>query len=233
MLVCISSPEGFCCSSRWCVDTEEEKEETLGHRASPIMVGGDVSTNILLEPFSITIACVHPDMAGKRVGEHNYWAILMVLAWGRWINTSNSYINSWYDYFGNRKYCKLSVPDRCLKRRELRCYREDPNVEGVHTPVMLPQLSIKYCCQMGKCSDAIQKPNPCLHHSSWPISQQNIRCTDTYRWLPHLPSSGWHSPNTSREYVNTYWEGIGRWCWYVSPNSKRLPNHHWWRRTVT
>jgi len=31
----------------------------------------DTSTNILVEPFSFTIAYVDPDIAWKRVGEHN------------------------------------------------------------------------------------------------------------------------------------------------------------------
>jgi hypothetical protein len=53
-------------------DIEDEKEETMCHRISPIMVCGDASTNVLLKQFSFTIACVHPDMVEKRVGEHNY-----------------------------------------------------------------------------------------------------------------------------------------------------------------
>jgi hypothetical protein len=82
----------------------------------------------------------------------------------------------------------FSVPDSCLKCQALCCYSEDPNEDGVHTPVMLPPSSIIYCCQMGKGSDAIENPNPCLHHSSGPTSPENICGPDTYGCLPHKPS---------------------------------------------
>jgi len=46
-------------------------EEASDHRSSPINVSGDSLTDILVEPFSITIAYVDPDLAGKSVGETN------------------------------------------------------------------------------------------------------------------------------------------------------------------
>ena len=42
----------------------------------------DASNDFLVEPLSFTIAYVDPDIAGKRVGEKKYSAILMALARG-------------------------------------------------------------------------------------------------------------------------------------------------------
>jgi len=70
-LVCISSPRWFFYSSWWCVDTEADKVETLGHISSPIMLGCYASTHVLVEPFGFTIAYVDLNLAGKRVGENN------------------------------------------------------------------------------------------------------------------------------------------------------------------
>jgi len=70
-LVCISSPPWFFCSSWWCVDPEDNDEETSGDRSSPIEVSCDVPTNFHVEQFIFTIAYVDPDIAGKRVGQNN------------------------------------------------------------------------------------------------------------------------------------------------------------------
>jgi len=70
-LVGILSPWCFFCSSWWCVDPEDNKEETLGHRSSPIKVRCDAPTDFLVEPCSFTIPYVDSDIAGKRVGESN------------------------------------------------------------------------------------------------------------------------------------------------------------------
>jgi len=48
-----------------------DEKETSGHRSSPTKVRCDPSTNILVKPFSFTIAYVDLDIAGKRVAENN------------------------------------------------------------------------------------------------------------------------------------------------------------------
>jgi len=70
-LVCNWSPRCFISLSRYHVDTEDDKEETTGHRPSLIMVCWDDWTDFLAEPFGISITYVDPDVAGKRVGENN------------------------------------------------------------------------------------------------------------------------------------------------------------------
>jgi len=78
-LVCISSPWCFFCSSWWCVDAEDDKDETSGHRSSPLKVRCDASTDFLDKPFSCTIIYVDPNIAAKRVGENN-----TQLLWSHW-----------------------------------------------------------------------------------------------------------------------------------------------------
>jgi len=53
------------------VDTEVEAEEISTHRTLPMKKCCDGSTDIRVEPFSITIVYVHPNVAGKRVGKIN------------------------------------------------------------------------------------------------------------------------------------------------------------------
>jgi len=65
-----SSPQCFFCPSRCCVDPEDNKGETTGHRSSRIKVRCDTSNNFLVEPCSVTIAYVDSDIAGKRLGEN-------------------------------------------------------------------------------------------------------------------------------------------------------------------
>jgi hypothetical protein len=48
MLICISLPQCFFSSCGWCVDTEDDKEETSGHRSSPIKVWCIVLANVPL-----------------------------------------------------------------------------------------------------------------------------------------------------------------------------------------
>jgi len=77
--ICIWSPRCFFSSSWWCVDTEDDKEDTLGHRVLPVQVRWDASTDFHVEPISFTIAYVDRDIAGKRVGENN-----TQLFWWHW-----------------------------------------------------------------------------------------------------------------------------------------------------
>jgi len=70
-LVYISTPRCFFCSCWWCLAAEENKEETSGHRSSPMEALWDCLTDFLVEPIIFTIAFVDPDIAGKRVGENN------------------------------------------------------------------------------------------------------------------------------------------------------------------
>ena len=46
-------------------------EETSVHRSPPIKVRCNALPGFLVEPFSVTIAYVDPNIAGKRVGENN------------------------------------------------------------------------------------------------------------------------------------------------------------------
>jgi len=46
-------------------------EETSVHRSPPIKVCCEAFPGFLVEPFSVTIAYVDPNIAGKRVGENN------------------------------------------------------------------------------------------------------------------------------------------------------------------
>jgi len=71
MLGWISSHQCFFCSFWWCVDTEDYEEVASGHRSSPILVQCDASTNSVVEPSSITINNVDPNIAGMRVGNNN------------------------------------------------------------------------------------------------------------------------------------------------------------------
>jgi len=71
MLVCSASPQWFLCSSWWCVDTEDDKEGTSGHRSLQIKWCGDSSTDFIVKPFSFTITYVDPDVAGKWVADNN------------------------------------------------------------------------------------------------------------------------------------------------------------------
>jgi len=70
-LVHVSLPWCFSCSSWWCVDTAEDEEGTSGHRSPPINVSWNALVDFLVKPFSFTIAYVHPNIAGKSVGENN------------------------------------------------------------------------------------------------------------------------------------------------------------------
>jgi len=76
-LVCLPSPWCFFCCSRWCIDTENNWEEYPGCRSLRRNVRSNAWTEFLFEPFSITIASVDSDVAGKTVGGNN----TQLLAW--------------------------------------------------------------------------------------------------------------------------------------------------------
>jgi hypothetical protein len=50
---------------------EDEKEQTLPRRLSLLQVGCDTSTDFVVEPFSLTITFVDPNIAERWVGENN------------------------------------------------------------------------------------------------------------------------------------------------------------------
>jgi len=70
-LVLISSPQCSNSSCWWCLDREDDKEESSDQRSSPTMVHCNASTDFLFKPFSFIIAYVDPDVAGKTVVENN------------------------------------------------------------------------------------------------------------------------------------------------------------------
>jgi len=71
MLVCISSPRCFFCSSWWCVHTQGDEEVTSGHRSLLTKLHCDSSTNFHIKPFSFTILYVDSDIAGQMAGENS------------------------------------------------------------------------------------------------------------------------------------------------------------------
>jgi len=70
-LVCISSPQCILRSGWWCVDTEDDEEETSDYMTAPIDVCCIAVTDFVGEQCSFTIAIVYLDTAGKQVGENN------------------------------------------------------------------------------------------------------------------------------------------------------------------
>jgi len=70
-LVCISLPWCFFWSAWWCVDTEDDQDENIAKRTSAIQAWPVTSTDFLVEPFTITIVYVDPNIAGNRVSENN------------------------------------------------------------------------------------------------------------------------------------------------------------------
>jgi len=64
MLVWISLPRCFFCSSWWCADSEDDKEETSGHRSCLITLRFHALTDFHVAPCSFTITYVNPEIAG-------------------------------------------------------------------------------------------------------------------------------------------------------------------------
>jgi len=79
MVVCISSPRGFFCSSWWCVATDDNDNESVAPRYLPTNVCSDALTNYLAELFSVIITYVDSDIAGKRVSGNT--ALLFSWLW--------------------------------------------------------------------------------------------------------------------------------------------------------
>jgi len=105
-------------------------EDTSGPRFSPMKVHCDASTDFLAEPFSFNIACVDPNVAGKRVHEHNiqlfssHWpgddeSILLIV-------TSNVNITN----MSNVNAAITGLPDLRRTIWELWARREKRNVAG-------------------------------------------------------------------------------------------------------
>ena len=129
-MVCISSPQCLICCSWWCVDTEDNKEETSGSRCSPIKEHCDDSTDFLVEPFSFTIAYVDPDIARKRVGENDpqlfsgHWPwddeSILLMVTSIVVTTIVSIVNA----------AITGLWDPSYKIREIWGCRQEPNVHG-------------------------------------------------------------------------------------------------------
>ena len=142
-LVCISSPQCMCCSSWWCLDTEDNKEETSGHRNTPIRVFRDFMTYFLLKPLSFTISSVYLDIAGKGVGENN--TQLFALNWPGDEESILRIVTTIVDMtilsIGNSTI--TSLPVHCQKIRDGRGFWEESNGDGgQHTWNNTPTINI-------------------------------------------------------------------------------------------
>jgi len=129
-LVCISSPRCFFCSSWWCVGPEDDKEETSGHRSSPMNMRCDASTDFLVNPFSFTITDVDPNIAGKMVGESNN----QLFSW-HWPGTGESILPIVMSVVDTTIWLIVNpaiacLPDDSRKFRPLWGCREDRNGAG-------------------------------------------------------------------------------------------------------
>jgi len=129
-LGCISSPRCFICPSWWCVDPEDDVEETSAYRSSPIKVRYDVSTDYIVEPFSFTITYMDPDIAGKSVHENN-----TQLLWWHWpgddesiLTIVTSIINTTTLSIVNAAFA--NQPEHSWKTWDLWGFQEERNGDG-------------------------------------------------------------------------------------------------------
>ena len=149
------------------MDTEDDEEEILGYRSLPIKAPCNGSTDFLVKPFSLTIAYVDSDIAGKMAGENNtqlfswYWPgddesiLLMVTSIVN--RTILSIVNA----------AIVGLPDPSWKIRELWGCRQEPNGEGGPHPCDVTQIINKNPAA-GWVKVAIKFNNPTLfciiHH---------------------------------------------------------------------
>ena len=158
-------------------------------------------------------------------GWKQYSTNLMALAWGWWIDTSDSFIYCWYDHFANRK---------CSD-----CWSARPQHQNLRASGLLrwpewrrrsarlwwyPNSGSQYCCRMGNGDDPLNPPNAYLCHLLWPTSRRHTWRPDAYSWLPQLPSSGWHPPTSSQGYDRQYRGEIG-WRWDVASKSEKISSN--------
>jgi len=182
----------------------------MGHRSLLITVSCDALTDFHTEPLIFTIAYVDPDIAGKRVIEHN-----TQLFSGHWCGDDESILPIVTSVaekiiLSIVNAANTSLPDSSHKFRERWGCREGPEGDGspyaCHVTRMFDE---KFFCRMGKGGDEIMQPNSCWSLPSWPTSQSHSWCPDTYTWSPQLPSSVEHPPTSRQGYDRRGWEGIG------------------------
>jgi len=234
MSVCISSPQCFICCSWWCVDTEDNKEQTLAYRSSRIKVCCDAATDFLIEPFSFTIPYVHPDIAGKRVGENN----TQLFSW-HWPGENGSIVplvTSIVDMtiLSIVNAAIASLPDHSWEIQVLWGCQEEPNGDGgLHARDVTQILNKNPAAGLVKSVMRLSNPTLCCIV----LGGQQADGTAGAQTAMGGGHSNLHPndilPPPAVDIIDDIGERFGWWCCDASPESKkpsydkiRLPKVH-------